>query len=103
VVETDLQSAIGGLSEEGRSNAGVCVLGGVRKSVILSNLLHNYNVLSQREQHRLKVIVRVIKNPCPYLIPLNYLTMLMSCEIQLYSTHTTKTVASTLCKQVNVS
>jgi len=49
-------------------------------------------LLGQREQHRLKVIVRVIQNTktnFQYLIPLNYLTMLMSCEIQLYSTLTT--------------
>ena len=55
VVETDLQSAIGGLSEEGRSNAGVCVLGGgVRKSpaVVQSSTLQ---LISQK----LKVTVGV--------------------------------------------
>jgi len=49
-------------------------------------------LLSQREQHRLKVMVHVIQNPTTnfqYLIPLNYLTMLKSCEMQL-STHTTE-------------
>ena len=44
VVETDLQSAIGGLSEEGRSNAGVCVLGeGVRKSPAVGQSYILYN------------------------------------------------------------
>ena len=105
MVETDLQSTIGGLSEEGRSNAGVCVLGGVRKSVILSHLLHNYCTQPKRTT---QTESDCMCHPNPktnlqYLIPFNYLTVLMSCEIQLYSTLTTKRVASILCKQVNVS
>ena len=55
MIETNLQSAIGGLSEEGRSNAGVCVLGGgVRKSpaVVQSSTLQ---LISQK----LKVTVGV--------------------------------------------
>ena len=96
VVETDLQSAIGGLSEEGRSNAGVCVCVG-RGCKEESSCC----TINQPETES-DCTCRCLTN-FQYLIPLNYLTMLMSCEIQHHSTHTTKTVASILCKQVNVS
>ena len=71
MVETDLQSAIGGLSEEGRSNAGVCVCvrcggggrgGGIKKSPGVAQQPTS-QLLSQRVQHRLKVILRVLQNP----------------------------------------
>jgi len=58
VVETDLQSAIGGLLEDGRSNAGVCVLGGgVRKSPAVGQL-STLQLISQIK-HKLKVTVGV--------------------------------------------
>jgi len=58
LVETDLQSAIGGLLEEGRSNAGVCVLArGVRKRPAVAQL-STLQLISQIKQ-KLKVTVHV--------------------------------------------
>ena len=82
VVETDLQSAIGGLSEEGRSNAGVCVLGGgVRKSPAVAKIIYFTTNQPDKDKTQTESDCRCLTN-FQYLIPLNYLTMLMPCEIQ---------------------
>ena len=66
MVETDLQSAIGGLSEEGRSNAGVCVCalwkgreGGRDKE---ESKCCSATYFTTTQPKRLKVILRVIQN-----------------------------------------
>jgi len=57
VVETDLQSAIGGLSEEGRSNAGVCVCvgRGCKEESSCWAIIYTLQLISQK----LKVTVGV--------------------------------------------
>ena len=47
VVVTDLQSAIGGLSEEGRNNAGVCVGRGCREESSCCTIIH-LQLISQK-------------------------------------------------------